>query len=168
MNEQVRGGTGVETTVLFYKIDKEEVESADYILWAYSMIEAGVSSPSLFILAAFRKDASIFEVEDYFKRACRELHVNNRPDFAACARSFMKVLADDIAKSEHPSITFELASRMFHIVRDLEYPKDLMVWYDISESIDLLVYDPFHSDMNEADLISLIKREAASYQAGSS
>ncbi|WP_079478693.1 hypothetical protein [Halobacillus salinus] len=152
----------METAVLFYKIEKEMVTAEDYVMWAYSMLEKGFSSPSLGILASFDKGSNLFEVEGYFHKSCRELEIDTAPGYEVCARAYMRVLAEEIGKREQPSEVYELAYEMFHIVRELDYPEDLMVWYDISEKIDGVLYDPANSTIDSAGLILLIKRTAKS------
>ncbi|QGH34158.1 hypothetical protein GI584_09045 [Gracilibacillus salitolerans] len=63
----------METNALFYKIQKRIVSTEDYIKWSYTLLESNVSSPSLNIISSLSSDENIFEVEDYFKRALKEL-----------------------------------------------------------------------------------------------
>ncbi|MYL53409.1 hypothetical protein GLW08_08665 [Pontibacillus yanchengensis] len=60
---------------------------------------------------------------------------------------------------------FGLAKRIFHIVATkLDYPDDLLEWYEISEMIDRLQYDEVALEFNEEDILSKIKYKAESFQ----
>jgi hypothetical protein len=150
----------VETNALFYKIKKEIVSAEDYVKWSQQLLEVNVSSPSISIIALFSFDDNIFEVEDYFKRAVRELEIQ-QPSFEFSARGYIGLLANQIIKEENRSKMFDLAYRIFRIVgTELYYPNDLIEWYEISEMIDRIRYDndvPLEFGMN---VIVKIKTEA--------
>jgi hypothetical protein len=99
-------------------------------------------------------------VEDYFKRAVRELEIQ-QPSFEFSARGYIGLLANQIIKEENRSKMFDLAYRIFRIVgTELYYPNDLIEWYEISEMIDRIRYDndvPLEFGMN---VIVKIKTEA--------
>ncbi|OIJ17316.1 hypothetical protein BKP37_02075 [Anaerobacillus alkalilacustris] len=59
---------------------------------------------------------------------------------------------------------FHLAKSILRIVAaELDYPDDLLVWYEISEMIDRLQYDNVPLGFNEKDVISKIKNAAISF-----
>ncbi|WP_417897665.1 hypothetical protein ABN702_15400 [Bacillus haimaensis] len=150
----------MKTPALFYKINKNSVTTSDYILWSHHSLEKGSSSPSLSILSSFSKGDNIFEVEAYFKRAMKELEIEE-PCFAECARGYIGFLAEEIIKGNNCAPIFDLAREILLIVAtELDYPDDLMEWYEISELIDRLQYDREALDVVEEDVLSLI-REAA-------
>lgn len=128
----------INTNVLFYKIYKGIVISEDYIDWAICMLMNDISTPSLDILASFTKPFNIFEVQDYSRRALKELGYDE-PDIQESARDYIKYLSHKIINREEDS--FALAYEIFGIVSSLSYPNDLMAWYDISEMIDEFNYD---------------------------
>ncbi|MCA1320970.1 hypothetical protein LC085_13695 [Bacillus tianshenii] len=150
----------MKTPALFYKINKSTVTTSDYILWANHSLEKNISSPSLFILSHFSNRDNIFEVEAYFKRALKELEIEE-PCFAECARGYIGFLAEEIMKGDNPAHIFDLAREIFLIVAtELDYPDDLMEWYKISEMIDRLQYDEEAMDVVEKEVLFIIREEA--------
>lgn len=150
----------MKTPALFYKINKNSVSTSDYILWSHHSLEKGISSPSLSILSSFSNGDNIFEVEAYFKRALKELEIEE-PCFAESARGYIGFLAEEIIKPDNHAHIFDLAREIFLIVAtELNYPEDLMEWYEISELIDRLQYDEEAMDVVEADVLAAIRKVA--------
>jgi hypothetical protein len=81
----------MDTNALFYKIQKQSVTSKDYVGWSHTMLEKNVSSLSVNIIASFSDDINLFVIEDYFKRAMKELQVQ-KPDFETCARGYIRLM----------------------------------------------------------------------------
>jgi len=154
----------MQSNALFYIIQKEIVSVEDYINWSHILLENNVSSPSLNIIASFSFEDNIFEVEEYFNKALNELEIQ-KPSFEVSARAYIELLANKIIKVNNQSEMFSLAKRIFHIVAtELDYPDDLLEWYEISEMIDRLQYDEAALEFNEDDILSKIKYEAESLQ----
>ncbi|MFE7064060.1 hypothetical protein ACFVAD_18160 [Sutcliffiella sp. NPDC057660] len=150
----------MKTPALFYKINKYSVTTSDYILWSHHSLEKGIYSPSLSILSSFSNGDNIFEVEVYFKRAMKELEIEE-PCFAESARGYIGFLAEEIMKTDNHVHIFDLAREIFLIVAtELNYPEDLMEWYKISELIDRLQYDREAMDIVEEDVLFIIMEEA--------
>lgn len=154
----------MQSNALFYIIQKEIVSVEDYINWSHSLLENNISSQSLNIIASFSFADNIFEVEGYFNKALNELEIQ-KPSFEVSARAYIELLANKIIKINNQSEMFGLAKRIFHIVAtELDYPDDLLEWYEISEMIDRLQYDEVALEFNEEDILSKIKYEAESLQ----
>jgi hypothetical protein len=150
----------MKTAALFYKINKNSVTTREYILWSHHSLEKGISSPSLSILSSFSNGDNIFEVEAYFKRALKELEIEE-PCFEESARGYIRFLAEEIIMTADHSRIFDWAREIFLIVAtELDYPDDLMQWYEISELIDRLKYDEEAMDVVEGDVLSVIREEA--------
>ncbi|MCT2536469.1 hypothetical protein NC661_03580 [Aquibacillus koreensis] len=149
----------METNALFYKIKTGIVSSEDYIKWSHNLIESNMSSPSLSIMSSLSSDENIFEVEHYFRRALKELGIKE-PTMETSDRAYISFLVSDIVKTERTSEIFDLAYKVFRIVVDLQYPEDLIAWYEISEKIDQLQYDESPLEFDEEDLKMMIKNEA--------
>ncbi|MDV2581588.1 hypothetical protein [Alkalibacillus haloalkaliphilus] len=149
----------MQTNALFYKIQKGIVSVEDYVNWSFSLLEKNVSSPSLNIIASLSQDENIFEVEDYFKKALTELGIQH-PTFETSARGYIAYLASDILECKSLPKKFELAYKIFRIVMEIQYPKDLMEWFHINEMVDQLRYDNLHIEFNEKDVKSKIENEA--------
>ncbi|MCO0598031.1 hypothetical protein NGI46_11220 [Peribacillus butanolivorans] len=153
----------METNALFYKIQKRTISTEDYVNWSHNLLKTDVSSPSVNIISSFPFDENIFEVEVYFKRALNEL-VIEKPTLERCARAYIGHLANEIIKENNHSLTFDFAYMIYRIVAsDLDYPNDLMEWYEISEMIDELRNGDIPLEFNENDVISRIKNEAGKY-----
>ncbi|HAM82047.1 hypothetical protein [Ornithinibacillus bavariensis] len=152
----------MDTNTLFYKIQKGIVVTEDYVKWSCGLIESNVSTPSLNIIASFSFSDNVIEVEDYFKRALNELKILE-PSFETSAKGYIGLLARKILQANESEM-FNLAKKIFEIVgTELNYPDDLLEWYEISEMIDRLHYDNLPLDFNKEDVISRIKKEANSY-----
>jgi hypothetical protein len=149
----------METDALFYKIQKRIVSTEDYVKWSHTLLESNVSSPSLNIISSLSSDENIFEVEDYFKRALKELGIK-APTTEISSRAYIAFLASNIFRVESLSEMFDLAYKIFRIVAELQYPEDLMEWYEISEMIDQIQYDDLPLEFNEEDIKSKIENEA--------
>ncbi|MFZ0576269.1 MAG: hypothetical protein WAM41_02075 [Psychrobacillus psychrotolerans] len=150
----------MQTNALFYKIQKGTVITKDYVNWSINLLENDVSSPSVNIISSFLTGESIFEVEEYFNRALNELEIQ-KPTFEICARAYIGHLANKIIKENNHSFTFDFAYKIYRIVAsDLDYPDDLMEWYEISEMIDEQRNGDIPLEFNESQVISTIKNEA--------
>ncbi|MEK5146786.1 hypothetical protein MKX53_07070 [Psychrobacillus sp. FSL K6-4615] len=150
----------MQTNALFYKIQKGTVITKDYVNWSINLLENDVSLPSVNIISSFLTGESIFEVEEYFNRALNELEIQ-KPTFEICARAYIGHLANKIIKENNHSFTFDFAYKIYRIVAsDLDYPDDLMEWYEISEMIDEQRNGDIPLEFNESQVISTIKNEA--------
>ena len=150
----------MQTNALFYKMQKGTVLTKDYVNWSINLLENDVSSPSVNIISSFSTGESIFEVEEYFNRALNELEIQ-KPTFEICARAYIGHLANKIIKENNHSFTFDFAYKIYRIVAsDLDYPDDLMEWYEISEMIDEQRNGDIPLEFNESQVISTIKNEA--------
>ena len=150
----------MQTNALFYKMQKGTVITKDHVNWSINLLENDVSSPSVNIISSFLNGESIFEVEEYFNRALNELEIQ-KPTFEICARAYIGHLANKIIKENNHSFTFDFAYKIYRIVAsDLDYPDDLMEWYEISEMIDEQRNGDIPLEFNESQVISTIKNEA--------
>ena len=147
----------MDTLLLYYHIYKGTVSPVNYINWAINMLEKGCSSHSLNILASLREPHNIFEVEDYFRRALKELDMDE-PSYEECAAYYIRHLSKNILENENKAI--DLAYEIYLVVRDLEYKENLEEWYNISDQIDDFLYGDNFSNLSKEDIISIIKKEA--------
>lgn len=147
----------MNTLILFYKIHQGDVEPTDYINWALEMLENDCSSFCLNILSSLRKPLNIFEVEDYFRRALRELDLQE-PSYEDSAVYYVQHLSKKILEDESNAI--DTAYKIYEVARDLDYPEDLEEWYNISEMIDDFRYGDSQSKLSKVALIMTIVKEA--------
>jgi hypothetical protein len=146
----------MDTPILFYKIHQGEVDPIDYINWALKMLENNNDSFSLNILSSLSEPLNIFEVEDYFKRALRELKMQE-PTFEECAEYYIRQLAKRILEEENSAI--DLAYKIYEIVRELDNYDGLEEWYNISDMIDDFRYGDNISNLSKVALIVSIENE---------
>lgn len=149
----------METNALFYRIQEGVVTVDDYILWSQTLLKNDVSSTSLSVISSLPSNNNMFEVEDYFKRALKELDIEI-PKIEKSSRAYISLLATQILIKEDDNEMFHLAHEIFRIVSNLHYPDDLMEWYYINEMIDQIKYDKSSIKFNEEDIKSKIKEEA--------
>ena len=153
----------MQTNALFYKMQKGTVLTEDYVNWSIKLLENGVTSPSVNIISSLSSGENIFEVEEYFNRALNELGIQ-KPTFEICARAYLGHLANKIIKEKNHSLTFDFTYMIYRIVAsDLDYPDDLMEWYEISEMIDEQRNGDTPLEFNESQVISRIKNQANIY-----
>ena len=144
---------------LFYKIHKGTVTVEDYIAWSHTLLQTNVSSTSLNIIASLASNHNIFEVEDYFKKSLNELHIVP-PVIEPNTRAYLCLLASLILKEEAETEIFKLAQEIFSIVIELQYPEDLIEWYNISEMLDRIQYDAAPLDFNKEYVKLKIQEES--------
>jgi len=147
----------MDTLLLYYKIYQGDVKPVDYINWALKMLENDCSSFSLNILPSLREPINIFEVEDYFKRALRELDLQE-PSYEECAAYYIRHLSKKILEDEENAL--DIAYDIYRVVCALDYPEDLEEWCNISEMIDDFRYGDNHSKLGKTALIITIVKEA--------
>jgi len=76
---------------LVYKIHKGIVSVEDYVAWAYTLLQNNVSANSVNIIASLAPNHNLFEVEDYFQRALKELQIE-LPMIEPSSRSYIALL----------------------------------------------------------------------------
>ncbi|MFJ8258555.1 hypothetical protein ACIQ4Z_15010 [Peribacillus asahii] len=147
----------MDTPILFYKIYQSDVKPIDYIRWALEMLKNDCTSFSLNILSSLSEPLNIFEVEDYFRRALREINLQE-PSFEECAEYYIQYLSKKLLEDKNNAI--DLAYKIYEVVGNLDYPEDLDGWYNISDMIDDFRYGDNISKVSKVALIITIKREA--------
>ena len=146
----------MNTDLLFYKIHKGTITAGDYVDWSRSLLEEGMSSPSLVMLFSCSSTDNIFEIESYFRRAAEELQIE-RPTFEESVRAQMEFLALKIMETEDDDYRqiYHLTDRIFKVAAvELNYSDDLMNWIELSELMDRAGYN------YDKYVISKIKNEA--------
>ncbi|QEY20654.1 hypothetical protein D0S48_08040 [Psychrobacillus sp. AK 1817] len=147
----------METKMLYYKIFEKKVEPVDYVNWSTQMSENSDTSTSLNILSSLRETLNIFEVEDYFHRAVRELSMEE-PTQDECSKYYFWYLLKQIIDNE--SIAINYAYEIYQVVREEFVSEELNVWYEISEMIDDYRYGDNVEGITRESLITTIVKEA--------
>ena len=111
----------MDSHTLVYKIHKGIVSVEDYIAWAHTLLQNNVSSNSVNIIASLAPNHNMFEVEDYFKKALKELQIE-LPMIEPSSRAYIDLLATQILREENEKELFYLAQEIFGVVVDLQYP----------------------------------------------
>lgn len=147
----------METKMLYYKIFEKKVEPVDYVNWAIKMLENSDTSTSLNILSSLSETLNIFEVEDYFHRAVRELGMEE-PSHDECCKYYFWYLLKQIIDNESNAINY--AYEIYQVVREEFVSEELNVWYEISEMIDDYRYGDNVEGITRKSLIKSIVKEA--------
>jgi len=147
----------MHTKILYYKKFKGKELPVDYVNWAYSMLENGISTPSLNILASLREPLNIFEIEDYFKRALVELSMAE-PSYEECAKYYIRHLLRRVIDDKNNAINF--AYEIYEVVREHFINEELEIWYEISDMIDDFRYGDNMRKITQDFLITTIVQES--------
>ncbi|MFU2018852.1 hypothetical protein ACM6Q7_28245 [Peribacillus butanolivorans] len=147
----------MDTKILYYKKFKGSVKSIEYVNWAMHMLANDFSTQSLSILSSFNEPLNIFEVEDYFSRAIRELSLQ-QPLHEECAKYYIYELLRKILNDEDDVL--EIAYEIYNVIREHFTNEELSVWYDISEKIDDFRYGDNIANITKGNLITTIVNEA--------
>ena len=143
----------MDTKILFYKLYKGEVQPVDYVNWATQMLREGISTHSLNILASLKEPLNIFEVEDYFKRASKELNLKESTKEES-AQFYITYLLKTIIENKNNSIC--VAYEIYEIVREHVSSEEPSIWFEISEMIDDYRYGDNKAMITEDILINKI------------
>ena len=148
----------MDTAILYYKIYNKQVVATDYIQWAQHQLQKDESSKSLNVLAALQEPLNIFEVEDYFNRAAKEIKLV-KPTIQIVVQQYIYHLLEKIIQKEETPT--ELAYEIYKIAWEHSEDEELEVaWYEISEQIDDYSYGDNINKMSEEELNNLITKEA--------
>ncbi|WP_096156398.1 hypothetical protein [Bacillus sp. FJAT-45066] len=148
----------METAILYYKIYNNQVVAADYIQWALHQLEQDQSSTSLNVLASLQEPLNIFEVEDYFHKAIKELNIE-KPTIYTAVQQYMNLLLEKIIQKEASII--DLAYDIYKITWEKSDDEKLeAAWYEISEQINDYRHGDNINNLTEEELNNLITKEA--------
>ena len=148
----------MDTAILYYKIYNNQVVSADYIQWAQQQLQKDEYSVSVNVLAALQEPFNIFEVEDYFHRASKELNLQ-KPTIQTAVQQYIILILGEIIQKEDSLI--DLAYDIYKITWEHIDDDDLeAAWYEISEKIDDYRYGNHINKLTEEELNNLIIKEA--------
>ena len=145
---------------IFGKRALGEVFASNYIDWAGEMLVQGYDSHSLRILAGLDGFISTFEAEDYFLRSIKELNLTV-PDSDMAIRAFACAIAQRVIDG---NITGQEGVRaLYKICIATEYEKDFIVWLELDDALDSLLYGSYPYTYQSATLENfdeIAKREA--------
>ncbi|RUT28046.1 hypothetical protein EJP77_18700 [Paenibacillus zeisoli] len=107
------------TDLIYYKIYKNNVSGSDYWNWAYKLLETGIESNQLYMLASMNESENEFKYQDYFQRTLNDLNIN-KPEFEECARIFVGELCLEILNNSRN--LFDVVKDIFKVSVELEHP----------------------------------------------
>jgi len=151
-----------KTNLLFYKIYKSIASGSDYLNWSFSLLEDDVESESLFKLSSMNKADSLFIFEDFFYKSLEEMELKI-PTVEETIGALVILICQAIVNQK--SDPFKIVSDIFREVVELHYPDDLIVWLELSNAIDTIIYDNEDEKSNEDELKKRIIDEAKKYLA---
>ncbi|EKT4520660.1 hypothetical protein LIS90_13695 [Flavobacterium psychrophilum] len=126
-----------ETEILLAKILLSNFDSKNYVDWAISVIESGIESNSLFILAGLDDEDTEIR-EKYFRKVVEELKIEiNYEDFALL-QNYAKFIAEKVINgtlSQSKGL-----STMNEIVTKSDYDPRYMQFFELDEDLDYLNY----------------------------
>ncbi|HEX8141305.1 MAG TPA: hypothetical protein VF553_01840 [Pyrinomonadaceae bacterium] len=131
----------------------ELVTHEEYVEWAVSCLESGIDSKNIRILASLQKPLYSSEVEDYFKRSLRDLGWE-LPDRKECIIEYARSFAKEILSGQVSPL--EGCRKIYRIVVDLQYPRELMSWLYLDEGLEPGTY----RDLEGKELDEAIIKEA--------
>jgi hypothetical protein len=117
------------------------VTSEDYVQWAVTCLESDVDSKNIRILASLYKPLYSSEVEYYFSRCLKDLGWT-RPEPRECLFNYARDLAQRILSGElSPQDGY---SKIYNIALALNYPRELISWVYLDDSMELSIYNDSH------------------------
>lgn len=149
----------LSTSALFFARANNRLSASDCVDWAVAMLEQGRDSKSLRILAGLDA-SSVFEAEDFFQRAVRELQIKE-PDASTATRAYACELAQRLAAGTLDPT--ESVHRLYEICVAADYPSELMVWYELDDAVaDVTAghYPWAYQTLTRENLPEVVRKEA--------
>jgi hypothetical protein len=151
-----------ETNLISYKIYKGSARPDDFLNWSYALIEYGVESKFLYMLASMNSSENIFLFENYFNKSFLELKLT-KPTFIESARSYITFLCSEIINNKRDS--FDITKDIFKVTVELDYPEELSAWVNIDDNVDWIIYDNKGLKQEESVVRHMIFEEAKRFLA---
>ena len=151
------------TNVLFAKRCLGTAVSENYVEWALELLEQTHDSPSLRILAGLSPPLNSFEIQGYFKKSLKELHIDE-PSESDAINNYSIHLCERIIFGSIEPVTGMKA--LYGIFIHLNYRSDYIVWLELSDAVLSIKCgeDPYtYSLMNKDNIDVIIRNEAAKF-----
>src|SRR5690242_12328359 len=114
-----------ETKELFANIHMGAATSDDMVAWAVSMLEAGIVTKNIGILASLGKAHYPSEVGEYFARSLKDLGWS-LPERESCLHDYMRASAEKILRGK--LTPHEGCERIYQAICSLDFPGGLSHW----------------------------------------
>jgi hypothetical protein len=123
----------LSTAVIFGRRAMIRITAGDYVDWATGMLTEGHDSPNLRMLAGFDEHGSVFEAEEHFSRALRELQIPE-PDTAGKLKAYACDLARQILDGRLAPQAGVKA--LYEVCLATQYARPFMVWLYLDDALD--------------------------------
>jgi hypothetical protein len=136
------------------------VTAADYVEWATGMLTDGRDSPNLRMLAGLDERGSVFEAEEHFTRALRELQIPE-PDETGKLRAYACDLARQIL--DGTLATEAGVKALYQVCLVTGYARPFMVWLYLDDALDSIRagdYPYTYETATAANYDDIVKTEA--------
>jgi len=100
------------------------------VCWAMSLLEDGVESESLAILATLQQFINEFEADQYFSKVLSELSIT-KPPIEEAIGGFVKVIAQEVINGELDPL--EGVAYFDRINSEMDYPKYLSQYVSLAD-----------------------------------
>jgi hypothetical protein len=120
-------------------------------------LTVGLDSPTLRRLAGLDKTANVFEANELFQRAARELDLQLPNSNETLLREYLRVVAADIVNGARDC---EAALEAIHamVVGPLGHPPDLMDWCYLWEGLEPGTFASLNAQQIDAAVRALARR----------
>jgi hypothetical protein len=150
----------LSVTTVFGRRAMNRVTAADYIEWATGMLTEGHDSPNLRMLAGLDERGNVFEAEEHFSKALRELQIPE-PDESGKLRAYACDLARQILDG---TVAAEAGVKaLYQVCLVTGYARPFMVWLYLDDALDSIkagVYPYTYETATAANYSDIVKMEA--------
>ena len=123
----------LSVATVFGRRAMNRVTAADYVEWATGMLTDGNDSPNLRVLAGLDERGSVFEAEEHFRKALRELQIPE-PDETGKLRAYACHLARQILDG---TLAAEAGVKaLYQVCLATDYARPFMVWLYLDDALD--------------------------------
>ena len=139
------------------------VTAADYVEWATGMLTDGHDSPNLRMLAGLDERGSVFEAEEHFSRALRELQISE-PDESGKLRAYACDLAQQILDG---TLAAEAGVKaLYEVCLATDYARPFMIWLYLDDALDSIragIYPHTYETATAGNYNEIVKVEAQKF-----
>ena len=150
----------LSTATVFGRRAMNRVTAADYVEWATGMLTDGHDSRNLRMLAGLDERGSVFEAEEHFSKALRELRIPE-PDETGKLRAYSCDLARQIVDG---TLAAEAGVKaLYQVCLATDYARPFMIWLYLDDALDSIragEYPHTYEKATAANFGDIVKMEA--------
>lgn len=139
------------------------LNDSDCVSWAIGMLSSEQQSAALQMLAGLTSPYNSFEVSDLFDRAIRDLKLHP-PEKDLGIRCYVTEVTQAYLIGKIPSA--DIIRELSQICIKLDYPKYLMMWYDLDDALSDIEANEYPVTLPEAynnDFDAIVKKKAEEF-----